>query len=633
LRAAARSTLVFTNISYEHHFSLILVYGKGNDDCLPSVHEDCDRSTTFNFGGFLSPGGWAARPLSMNLTLVALIQATSLLSSPFLAVASRVSPGRVALDRLRASRFAAPIIQSAAALTDYRLASSHFSKFLSQVAHLSGFKGELVREQKILSDVFKIEIYQCVFSEVKTSITCGAAFYASSDIHTLHVRESVFIKCRSEHTDRVGNRLNQVGGGAFVFSGSRSVIESSYFVRCRAASNTQTLHTYILHLGLNRVLRCYFARNGGADTTGHTLFSIDNGAAELNSVNITHNYVTGGYAGGHIGWFASPAKILYGHFEHNVGKSIFGACAYVPDHPGTEVNTVLFADNYATKYGIYMRHTGTTTIRGAVFVKNTGQAFYGNAPLSLHHSFFDCDRPEGPIEENTVAWNYKAGKPLKLKVPAGIPESPLVSASEIDQLLVVREDDVESTFEELKKRKTEERHIKKIVAKAQAKPKLSTRSLGDILKNHTERVKPDAPRPVRINKTRKILDDRKRFLGPGQAAPGDKKPVVDDRARFRGPNEAVPGAKKPVVDDRARFRGPNEAAPEVKKPVVDDRARFRRPNEAASEVKKPVVDDRARFRGPNEPAPVAKPAVAAPVVPKAAPEGEARPKVAPVPAR
>jgi hypothetical protein len=97
-------------------------------------------------------------------------------------------------------------------------------------------------------------------------------------------------------------------------------------------------------------------------------------------------------------------------------------CSYSAEKPDSALTLVVVFHNYATRYGVYMRHTAMTMMQNVAFFENAGSAFYGNAPLSIHTSVFDCLKPMGPIDEDTVSWNYRVAiKTWNLRVPTGCP--------------------------------------------------------------------------------------------------------------------------------------------------------------------------------------------------------------------
>jgi hypothetical protein len=399
--------------------------------------------------------------------------------------------------------------------------SSTFTRYLSQVARIESAV-QVFREQRCLSQEFAIDIRDTAFTDITVLRTFGGAFYAISEIHTLSVTNSRFIECHTQGSGQIGNRLNDVGGGAFVFSGARANVEATLFVRCSAVSNTQTMHSYILHLGANKVMQCLFARNGNAWTRGHSLFCLDNGAADLKANNITRNNVIGGYAGGHIGWFSCSARVMFTNSEWNVGKSIFGMCSYSATKPDSEILLVTFFHNYATKYGVFMRHTALTTMRSACFFENIGNVFYGNAPIIIHTSTFDCPRPSGPIDEDTVSWNFRLGvKTWHLKVPSSVKGLGYVGEVNGETLLAQRDGDVEDQFAAVAARKQTEKKFSRVVFNTPAPPKEP--SLEDILRDSTVPRRKRRWQPLRLPHTRVVGE-------PGQLPPAaqpEKRPGFD----------------------------------------------------------------------------------------------------------
>jgi hypothetical protein len=317
---------------------------------------------------------------------------------------------------------------------------------LDQRPLLSSQDGQLFHFQQLFNSNVTIEMTNCAFIHIKTSLAFGAAFFAVSEDHTLSISDSGFFDCQSLNSGKIGRRLTPVGGGAFVFSGAASSTSRSCFVRCSSVSNTQTLHIYIHRQGSNQLDECFFFRNGGCAIKSHSLFSLDRGACTLNLINASHNHISGGYAGGHIGWFSSPAKIEQCTFERNAGKSIFGSCTSDPVISENRARSVMFIGNSATKYGIYLAHSGTVSITNALFMKNTGRIFYGQAPISLHDCFFDSSKPRGNIQQKNVVWNSVDQKKLRIGVPGGIPKWFVSEDESLEELLHYIVGDVEDLF-------------------------------------------------------------------------------------------------------------------------------------------------------------------------------------------
>jgi hypothetical protein len=281
--------------------------------------------------------------------------------------------------------------------------------------------------------------------------------------------------------------------------------------------------------GRNEVSGSLFIRNGAASISSHTLFSLDNGVAEFSENNATHNFVSGGYAGGHIGWFSQSAVVKFSAFASNVGKSVFGSCAYSPEHSGTSVTSVLFLRNYATKYGVFMRHTGSQTLVNAFFFWNVGPAFYGTAPLTVQRSFFDCHRPHGPIIEDTVAWNYAVKPnlpPMKLgKLPG-----------DLEDEVKEKDGDVEVAFAQVAKKKAHEEAIRRAFRKRKApQPAATTLALKELLKNASLPRKKQGQRKVARNPTAPHRVDGRIQKSVKQDHAGPQKQDLEDHALPKRP--------------------------------------------------------------------------------------------------
>jgi hypothetical protein len=160
----------------------------------------------------------------------------------------------------------------------------------------------------------------------------------------------------------------------------------------------------------------------------------------------------------------------------------------------------VFCKNVATKYGVFVRHTGVSTISQCQYVGNLGEPFYGIAPLSLKQCFFDCDKPDGPIEVDTVTWNYRGVEMVTLKVPSRIRETIHVTEGESAGFMLPQKGDVEDAFYQIRLRKHQERDAKEKLAKGKSGSVGRTKGIGDVLEETKERVKPDVQKPERISK-------------------------------------------------------------------------------------------------------------------------------------
>ena len=386
----------------------------------------------------------------MNLTVLSLVRAASLSSSPLISAPQYRAASGISLSGLNLRHFSAPLFATSNHRLSLGLSASTFSQFLGRVAQVEALADHLVRRREDFGGQFSVEISHCAFVDIHSSLA-GAAFLVSSDTHTLSITNSRFMRCETTGEVKVGQRLAPVGGGAFVFSGAKSIITKCSFLRCTASGHTQSFHSYVAPNGVNQLTDCFVTRCGRADINKHTLFALDSGNADVRSLNVTHNYVSDGYAGGIVGWFASASKIGFCLWEYNVGRSIFGSCAYGSESRGTDISSVMFLNNIATKYGVYMRHTGSTHFRRATFLNNTGHVFYGNAPLKLYRVYMDCDRPPGPIDEDSVAYNWLERHTFAIRVPKA-PHRLDIPGADVGDALDPQESDVESVFENIKTR-------------------------------------------------------------------------------------------------------------------------------------------------------------------------------------
>lgn len=400
----------------------------------------------------------------MNLTVLSLVRAASLGTSPFVSPPIYRGISSFSLTSVVLRQFTAPLISSANPALTLAISGSTFSNFLNRVAQLSALENDVIRTRQDFGKEFAIDISGCAFIDIR-SPKAGSAFSVETDTHTLRLTNSRFLRCEAEGATRLRDRTSSVGGGAFIFCGGRSSISHCSFIRCTASSNTQAFHSYVAPNGFNGAVECFITRCGRQDIEKHTLFALDSGTAMIKSLNVTRNYVPEGYAGGIVGWFASGSKVSFSLWEYNVGKSIFGSCAYGTEDRGTELSSVLFTNNYATKYGVYMRHTGSSHFRRATFLNNTGRAFYGNAPLSLYRVYMDCDRPAGPIDEDSVAYNWLDRRTFPIRVPKE-PATINLEGVSVGDAMEAQKGDVETALNGILRRRRAEEVLKKMIGKA-----------------------------------------------------------------------------------------------------------------------------------------------------------------------
>lgn len=359
----------------------------------------------------------------MNKTIFALSLSETLRTSPFFVSSPLKSTQNLIFNGINSIHSLSSFFTGFSPNSNIHLSKSHFCNSLKQVLHYEGIIFQTISTHQNYNDEFSLTLYSCVFNNIKNEEGMGGAFVAISDIHSLHCEYCHFINCSTSGSGMVGLRSTPVGGGAFVFVGALSEVSFCCFVGCKATSNTQTMHSYIFHSGSNKIIHCFFYNNGNNQIKSHTLFSLDAGKAEINGINSSSNVVPGGYAGGHVGWFAVGSNVIYSNWEHNKGKSVFGSCAYDSDHC-TFLNFVQFRWNVATRYGVYNRLTGKTHFSIALFAGNEGLALWGNAPISLSRAYFDCQRPPGAMKEEMVVWNWSEERTFNIQVEKNCPIAP-----------------------------------------------------------------------------------------------------------------------------------------------------------------------------------------------------------------
>ena len=352
----------------------------------------------------------------LNLTIVFLAR-SAFLSSSALVTLSRSSVSRnLRFDKLSFSHFANPVLFTRSDNFNMLLRGSIFTSGASQVVTQNSIENEEFTSHQNFNDKFTLSIRSCTFSKIAHSTNPGAAFCALSQIHTLDIEGCRFLECYNSAEKQI-SRLNfPVSGGAFVFIGSKSEVSACCFVRNNAYGNIKTFEAHVNPNGFNCLRYSFFLENGDEQSPGHSLFGVDHGRCEIMATNITLNKAKEGYAAGSIGSFAAQAIVAYVCFANNSGNSVFGiASTAIGDL--MKISFSSFTKNTATKYGVYMRLSYTTTFESVSFIKNNGIPFYGAAPLRFVRCHCDCGKPLGIVDDISSFWNNAVLRSPIIKVP------------------------------------------------------------------------------------------------------------------------------------------------------------------------------------------------------------------------
>ena len=347
----------------------------------------------------------------LNLTIALLVQRTALATSPLLSLSSSLYTSRfINFNQVTYQRFISPIFFANSQSFNLLLQQSTFSDSVQKVAQIDSIKGKKFSSQQDFKDLFKLDIIECNFHNIKSSGTPGGAFHAITQLHTLSITRSSFMNCHSNANEVVGTLPYKVSAGAFVFTGAKASVLYSCFTQCTAVGNVKTFHIVSPEHGTISVRSLFLGMNNNNDYKGHGLFSINKGRCDIISINSSMNNIPDGYAGGSIGAYATSARAGYSVFANNTGSSVFGI-NFLGTISKSLVRSSAFLSNKITKYGVYMRLTGPSRLEDVTFATNQGNYFYGNAPIVFSRCICDCEKPTGLVDDEATQWNVPVRQP------------------------------------------------------------------------------------------------------------------------------------------------------------------------------------------------------------------------------
>jgi len=225
-------------------------------------------------------------------------------------------------------------------LQRFHVCDFYFSRYFCPVFRASGvrdvrFRNGMIRNVlcsgiEIGSTVYSSQVLECgSYVEVKSVIfnNCvksgggGGGFSCTCMSASVIVEKSQFFKCSANGVFAAGLRSDCCGGACAIQSNSCNLSEC-VFIECRGVATSPTFYIY-----------CPFNSNVYIDMITQNLcgygieydtWCVDLSNTSVKCANITNPLLSGGWSGGHVGYAAKWARILYLDVRNSQSKYVFG---------------------------------------------------------------------------------------------------------------------------------------------------------------------------------------------------------------------------------------------------------------------------------------------------------------------